>query len=822
MSDYTQKAEAAIDNAAKIAKRLKDDYVGSEHLLLALLNDKESVAGAILAKYNITYEAMVDKRKELERSQPTKVGKPEPTPMFLRLLEGAKKEAKTLKAAQIGTEHLLISLLKEKDALPTRLINESPSLSNKIHKDLLKALGIKVDEQLEFGRSKEIEVGGTATLDKFGKDLTLMAKNGKFDPIIGREQEIDRIIQVLSRRTKNNPCLVGEPGVGKTAIVEGICQRIAQDNVPDTVKNMRVVSLDLASMLAGTKYRGEFEERIKKTLAEIIAAENIILFIDELHTIIGAGSSEGTMDASNILKPSLARGELRLIGATTFNEYRKYIEKDSALERRFQPIVVEEPSEQECVRILNGIKPMYERHHQVTISEQAVLSAVQLSKRYVTDRFLPDKAIDVIDESASKVRVLKGKTSGLIKAEEELKEIQDQIEQSLIAGDFERISELKQKQEQQAKKVERFRRRSANDKAGQKTVTEEVVASVISSWTHIPINRLTQKESDKLLKLEKQLHRRVVGQEEAIEAVSRAIRRGRAGIKDPAKPVGSFLFLGPTGVGKTELCKALAEVLFSDQNALIRIDMSEYMEKHSVSKIIGSPPGYVGHEEGGQLSELVRRKPYSVLLFDEIEKAHPDVFNILLQVLDDGHITDSKGRKVDFKNTIIIMTSNVGARSIVAPKRLGFQSEESHAQDYKQMKSKVLEELKRLFKPEFLNRIDETIVFHPLTEAELEKIVEILMHQLKERLNDSKAVKIVIDKKAKQLIVRQGYDKAYGARPLKRRIQSLIEDKLAEKIINGEISDQATIRITAEAGQICLKIKQPKQSNPNQSNRKKS
>ena len=650
----------------------------------------------------------------------------------------------------------------------------------------------------------ELMKAGTDTpvLDQYSRDLTELAADGELDPIIGRNDEIDRILQILSRRTKNNPCLIGEPGVGKTAITEGLAQRIVLGAVPPTIQGKRVVTLDMASMVAGSKYRGEFEERIKKVIQEVANSRDILLFIDELHTIIGAGGAEGAMDASNILKPSLSRGEIQLIGATTVEEYRKYIEKDPALERRFQPVMVEEPGEEETLEILRGIRPYYEQHHGVTISEEALEASVKLSRRYVNDRFLPDKAIDLMDEAASRKQLRGYQMSGqLEKIQEKLELLQQEKESSIVRGDFEKASEIQLEQSEYEKELKKEQKKQEKKRSGKKmTVTEEDVADVVSAWTKIPVSRLTEKESGRLLKLEDTLHKRVVGQEEAVTAVAKAIKRGRVGLKDPKRPIGSFLFLGPTGVGKTELSKALAETVFGSEDAMIRVDMSEYMEKHSVSRLVGSPPGYVGYEEGGQLSEKVRRNPYSVILFDEIEKAHPDVFNILLQVLDDGHITDSQGRKVDFKNTILIMTSNAGAQSIIAPKKLGFASVDDEKHNYEYMKGSVMEEVRRMFKPEFLNRIDETIVFHALNRENIAKIAEILLGQFAKRCKEQMDITLKVSPAARELIAKAGYDEKYGARPLKRAIQTKVEDALAQEILEGKVKagDKVLLGVSKE------------------------
>ena len=691
-----------------------------------------------------------------------------------------------LASEKVGTEHLLLTMLKDGDCVATRMLMTLNVNIQKLFQDLLLAAGIDPKEYMENQKDGET-VGGI--IDQYSTDLTQEAREGKLDPVIGREKEIARIMEILSRRTKNNPCLVGEPGVGKTAIVEGLARQIAEGIVPESMKDKRIMVLDLPGMIAGSKYRGEFEERMKKLIREVKTAGNIILFLDELHTIIGAGGAEGAIDASNILKPSLARGEMQLIGATTLTEYRKYIEKDAALERRFQPVTVEEPTEDECIRILEGLKEKYEAHHDVEIEEEALKAAVHMSCRYINDRFLPDKAIDVLDESCSKVKLRGFKVpENIVGTEIRCGKLEQEKEAALKAGDIEKASELHREQKEAEKKLEQAKKRFNKKNEKKKVpVTEEDVADVISMWTRIPVTRLNESESERLKKLDKTLEKRVIGQEEAIQALSKAVKRGRVGLKDPARPIGSFLFLGPTGVGKTELSKALAEALFGNEEDMIRVDMSEYMEKHSVSKMIGSPPGYVGHEDGGQLSEKVRRNPYSVILFDEIEKAHPDVFNILLQVLDDGHITDSQGRKVDFRNTVIIMTSNAGAKAIIEPKKLGFTQQEDQKADYKRMKANVMDEVKQLFRPEFLNRIDEIIVFHPLNEDNMKKIVGLMCKEVVQRAKEQLEIILVVRDSVKKHIVETGSDKKYGARPLRRAVQSQLEDKLAEALLNGEI-----------------------------------
>ncbi len=801
-SGFTKKAEEALQYAAGAAFELGHGGVGSEHILIGLLRTEDSLAGTVLINNGVDEEKVIDIVNQLIAPD-TKVGVAEPesyTPRAARILENARREAKRFNSQLIGTEHILIGMIKEPESVATRLLNTIGISLQKVYIDLMVAMGedgnAYKDEvsQSQKGRKKS----PTATLDQYSRDLTQMAKDGKLDPVIGRESEIQRVIQISSRRTKNNPCLIGEPGVGKTAIVEGLAIKIVEGNVPDTVKDKRLLSLDLSGMIAGSKYRGEFEERIKKVISEVRSAGNVILFIDELHTIIGAGGAEGAIDASNILKPSLARGEVQIIGATTIDEYRKYIEKDAALERRFQPVTVEEPSEEEAFEILKGLRKAYEIHHGVTITDAALDAAVKLSKRYINDRYLPDKAIDLIDEAASKTRLgTYVKPDEITRLEEDIKKLDSDKEEAIKTEAFEKAGEIKKKQLRKADKLEKLNAKWQKDKDNRNlTVGEDEIASVVSDWTKIPVQKLATGESERLMHLEETLHERVVGQEDAVKAVARAIRRGRVGLKDPKRPIGSFLFLGPTGVGKTELSKTLADAMFGNENSLIRVDMSEYMEKHSVSKMIGSPPGYVGYDEGGQLSEKVRRHPYSVILFDEIEKAHPDVFNILLQILDDGMVTDSTGRKIDFKNTVIIMTSNAGAENIVAPKLLGFNTSKDPDQDYKNMKTKVMDEVKKLFKPEFLNRIDEMIVFHMLTRDNVAEIVDIMMKSINKRIEEQMNITINLDEKAKRYIVNEGYDEKYGARPLKRAIQSKIEDELAEQILEGTVKAGSKVNVS--------------------------
>ena len=786
---YTRQAQEALNMARKIAAELKHPYVGTEHLLFGLKRVFTGVAGQVLDKNKVDEEQM-EKAMDILVSAPEAAKKErkhlEYSPRLRYILEESQNEAAQLASEKVGTEHLLLAMLKDGDCVATRMLMTLNVNIQKLFQDLLLAAGIDPKEYMENQKDGE-NVGGI--IDQYSTDLTQEAREGKLDPVIGREKEIARIMEILSRRTKNNPCLVGEPGVGKTAIVEGLARQIAEGIVPESMKDKRIMVLDLPGMIAGSKYRGEFEERMKKLIREVKTAGNIILFLDELHTIIGAGGAEGAIDASNILKPSLARGEMQLIGATTLTEYRKYIEKDAALERRFQPVTVEEPTEDECVRILEGLKEKYEAHHDVEIEEDALKAAVHMSCRYINDRFLPDKAIDVLDESCSKVKLRGFKVpENIVGTEIRCGKLEQEKEAALKAGNIEKASELHREQKEAEKKLEQAKKRFNKKNEKKKVpVTEEDVADVISMWTRIPVTRLNESESERLKKLDKTLEKRVIGQEEAIQALSKAVKRGRVGLKDPARPIGSFLFLGPTGVGKTELSKALAEALFGNEEDMIRVDMSEYMEKHSVSKMIGSPPGYVGHEDGGQLSEKVRRNPYSVILFDEIEKAHPDVFNILLQVLDDGHITDSQGRKVDFRNTVIIMTSNAGAKAIIEPKKLGFTQQEDQKADYKRMKANVMDEVKQLFRPEFLNRIDEIIVFHPLNEDNMKKIVGLMCKEVVQRAKEQLEITLIVRDSVKKYIVETGSDKKYGARPLRRAVQSQLEDKLAEALLNGEI-----------------------------------
>ena len=795
---FTKQAQTALTLAKAAAIDFELGYIGTEHLLLGLLSETEGTAGRVLEEFQVDGKKLVELIDKLVT--PAEVGniteiemKPPYSPRTEKVLKSAVAEAQNSGCEKAGTEHLLLAMLRETDCVGTRLLYTMGVNIQKLYAAVLGAMGYDNEAiQEEFQAAKAMQnLGGSPTpaLDQYSRDLAQMAAEGKLDPVVGREKEISRLIQILSRRTKNNPCLVGEPGVGKTAIAEGLAQRILAGSVPETIKDKRLVVLDLSGMVAGSKYRGEFEERIRKVVDEVRENQGILLFIDELHTIIGAGGAEGALDASNILKPSLSRGELQIIGATTLEEYRKYIEKDAALERRFQPVTVEEPSEEEAYEILKGLRPYYERHHKVEISDEALEAAVKMSVRYINDRFLPDKAIDLIDEAASKVQLSGYQASSEIEdLSREIQEILQEKERAIKTGYLSLAKECQEKQKEAEARLEQLqvKEEKKNQRKSGK-VDEKAVASIVSDWTKIPVQRLTEGETRRLAQLEKELHKRVIGQEEAVHAVSQAVKRGRVGLKDPNRPIGSFLFLGPTGVGKTELSKALAQAVFGSEQAMIRVDMSEYMEKHSVSKLIGSPPGYVGYDEGGQLSEKVRRNPYSVILFDEIEKAHPDVFNILLQVLDDGHITDAHGRKVDFKQTIIIMTSNAGAQAIVEPKQLGFISQKDEKKDYEKMKSGVMEEVRRLFKPEFLNRIDEIMVFHTLNKEEIRKIVLLLLKSLEKRCEEQMDIHLNVTNSAVDYIAEAGFDAKYGARPLRRAIQSKIEDRLANELLEGKI-----------------------------------
>ena len=800
---FTRQAKAALKLAESTARYWKHSYIGTEHILVGLLDEQEGTAGKILEEFGVDREKLESLITKLIAPSGVPVAEKSAgySPRAQKVREQAVKEAEKQKEDLAGTEHLLLAMLKETDCVGTRLLYTMGVNIQKLYSAVLAAAGIDtnaIPEELQMPKNQKGKQGSTTpTLDQYSRDLTAMAADGNLDPVVGRDKEIARLIQILSRRTKNNPCLVGEPGVGKTAIVEGLAQRIISSMVPESVKNKRVVVLDLSGMVAGSKYRGEFEERIRNVINEVRSNQGILLFIDELHTIIGAGGAEGALDASNILKPSLSRGEIQLIGATTLEEYRKYIEKDAALERRFQPVIVEEPSEEETIEILKGLRPYYEKHHGVVIEDSALEAAVKMSERYINDRFLPDKAIDIIDEAASKVRLGGYRMAPEVDAMElELHEIQKDKEKAVKQADLSLAKELQARQREIETEIFKYKEKEERRNKRKKiSVTEASVADIISDWTKIPVQRLTEGETKRLARLEKELHKRVIGQEEAVKAVAQAVKRGRVGLKDPNRPIGSFLFLGPTGVGKTELSKALAEAVFGSEQAMIRVDMSEYMEKHSVSKLIGSPPGYVGYDEGGQLSEKVRRNPYSVLLFDEIEKAHPDVFNILLQVLDDGHITDAHGRKVDFKQTIIIMTSNAGAQAIIEPKKLGFLSNNDEKQDYERMKSGVMEEVRRLFKPEFLNRIDEIMVFHPLNKTHIKKIVNIMLKTLEKRCKEQLDIQLKITESVRDFLAEAGFDSKYGARPLRRAIQTKLEDPMANALLEGTIKRGDTVRI---------------------------
>ncbi|RHU90604.1 ATP-dependent Clp protease ATP-binding subunit [Firmicutes bacterium OM08-11AC] len=810
-SQFTDKAQNALAQAARCARSLKQGYIGTEHILVGLLKETTGVAAKVLADNGVETGQVMDMIRDLIAFENGVAVKDREgySPRASRILEEAHHQAARFGQKQTGTEHLLLALIKEGENVAVRLLNTLGANIQKIYVDTLIAIGQDGNLYKEDLGKRGERKAKQSTLEQYSRDLTALAREGKLDPVVGREDEIRRVIQILSRRTKNNPCLVGEPGVGKTAVVEGLATRIVAGDVPFTVQNKRVLTLDLSGMVAGSKYRGEFEERIKKVLKEVTEDGNIILFLDELHTIIGAGGAEGAIDASNIMKPSLARGEIQLIGATTIAEYRKYIEKDAALERRFQPVTVEEPTEEEAVRILEGIKGKYEAHHHVTITPEAVEAAVRLSSRYINDRNLPDKAIDLIDEAAASARL------HAMDAPDKAKEISDKIreldwemEKAIRVEAFAQMAEIKKKQDALVKKQERLlKKREKREEENTLSIGENEIAEVVAQWTKIPVQKLAEKESERLLKLEKTLHKRVIGQEEAVTAVAKAIRRGRVGLKDPNRPIGSFLFLGPTGVGKTELSKALAEAMFGSEDAMIRVDMSEYMEGHSVSKMIGSPPGYVGFEEGGQLSEKVRRNPYSVVLFDEIEKAHPDVFNVLLQVLDDGHITDSKGRKVSFKNTVLIMTSNAGAQRIVDPKNLGFATEKSETKDYEKMKSNVMEEVKRSFKPEFINRIDDIIVFHQLNNENMKEIVNLLASNLYKRCEDQLGIHLTITAALKEHLVSKYADNKMGARPLKRAIQSVVEDALAEEILQKKVVPGDKVSAGFKDGKVVFTVK---------------
>ena len=809
MKPYTDKAKKAVELANRLSRSMNYNYVGTEHILAGLLKEGTGVAAEVLTANGVELSKLLQMIEELISPGEAilVLDKDGFSPKTQAIVERAEEFADRFQSEKIGTEHLLLAIMTEGDCAASRLLNTLSVNIQKLYVDILSAMGedpAKYREEFAKYRQHRAENALTPTLDQYSRDLTQMAREGRLDPVIGRKQETERVIQILCRRSKNNPCLIGEPGVGKTAIVEGIAQSIVNGAVPELIEGKRLVSLDMSGLVAKSKYRGEFEERIKKVIREVAAAGNVILFIDELHTIIGAGGAEGSLDASNILKPAMARGEVQVIGATTIEEYRKYVEKDAALERRFQPVQVEEPSIEDSIDILKGLRKLYEKHHNVEITDEGVVAAVSLSARYINDRFLPDKAIDLMDEAAAKLRLKSFSYSEeAVLLKEQIKEKELAFENALKDADMELAHSLKEQKLALEEELEKQKKKATkNARRKLPVLGENEIADVVAGWTKIPVSKLTENEASRLLKLESVLHKRVIGQEEAVTAVSKAVRRGRVGLKDPKRPIGSFLFLGPTGVGKTEVSKALAEAVFGKEDAMIRVDMSEYMEKHSVSKMIGSPPGYVGHEDGGQLSEKVRRNPFSVILFDEIEKAHPDVFNILLQVLDDGHITDSQGRKVDFKNTIIIMTSNAGAQSIIEPKKLGFGSKEDEKQDHERMKGNVMEEVKRLFKPEFLNRIDETIVFRALNESDMKKIITILVKELQNRCKEQLNIDLIVRDSAKALIVEKAFDRKYGARPLKRKLQEEVENLLAEEIIRGSIKAGDHVVIATKNKQI--------------------
>ena len=813
---FTSRAQKAIEIANEIAVELGHNYIGTEHILYGLTKEGTGIASKVLENQNITPDGVLAKIEELIGKENVKVQTLGFTPRTKRVIENAFREAKKLGSDYIGTESILIGIMREGDSIAVRIMLDLGVNPQKLYNEIIKV--INEDEQIQNNDKGKVNrnrgsYNSTTTLNQFGTDLTKQASEGKLDPIIGRKDEIERVIQILTRRTKNNPCLIGEPGVGKTAVVEGLAQKIISGDVPEILKNKRVVVIDISSMVAGAKYRGDFEERIKKSLNEVKKAGDVILFIDEIHTIVGAGSAEGAIDAANILKPLLARGEIQLIGATTLNEYRKYIEKDSALERRFSPVNVQEPTDEDTVQILKGIRDKYEAHHNIKIPDNVIDTAVGLSVRYINDRFLPDKAIDLIDEAASRVKLRTYTEPDNIKElEAKIEKTEKEKEEAVRVQDFEKAAKLRDKQKFQKEKLQKENEKWKNKNTRSvTTLTEEDIAEVISSWTGIPVKRISEDENKKLKQLEETLHKRVIGQNEAVSAVSKAIRRGRVGLKDPKRPIGSFMFLGPTGVGKTELSKALAESLFGDENAMIRIDMSEFMESHSISKLIGSPPGYVGFDEGGQLTEKIRRKPYSVILFDEIEKAHPDVMNMLLQILEDGRLTDSQGRTVNFKNSVIIMTSNVGARLITDKKTLGFakddNKQESNQKEYEQIKKDVMSELKKQFRPEFINRVDEIIVFHKLNNDEIKQIIDIMLQQVIKRLKEQN-IQLEIDNSVKELIAEKGIDQTFGARPLRRSIQNLVEDKIAEQILDGKIKSGNTAIAMAKDGVVEIEAKQ--------------
>jgi len=810
---YTEQAQIVIDGARQVAKGLNHGYIGTEHILLGLAAVEECTAARILRKYGVDEDKIVDLIERLVAPLKNISVKEREgfSPRASAILDRSAKEAERFGNSVIATEHILLAIVKDDDCVANRLLNTLGVNQQKIFVDILNVMGVDANSYKDEIKNKKNSTKKKASaLEQYGRDITELAANDRLDPVMGRKTEITRVIQILSRRMKNNPCLIGEPGVGKTAVVEGLALAIVNGNVPDSIRNKRIISLDLSGMVAGSKYRGEFEERIKKLINEVKNQEDVIIFIDEIHTIIGAGGAEGAIDASNILKPSLARGEVQVIGATTVEEYRKYFEKDAALERRFQPVEVNEPSIEETIEILKGLKDRYETHHRVVITDEALETAAKMSERYINGRFLPDKAIDLMDEAASKVKLDAFTVPDKInKLKEQINKLAKEKEEAIRNEEYAIASELRdderKKQSKLDKAIEKWRKESDNNPP---VVTEEDIANVVSDWTKIPVKKLAEEEAIRLRRLENILHKRVIGQDEAVTSVAKAIKRGRVGLRNPKKPIGSFLFLGPTGVGKTELSKALAEVLFGKEDSIIRVDMSEYMEKHSVSKLIGSPPGYVGYEEGGQLSERVRRNPYSVILFDEIEKAHPDIFNVLLQVLDDGHITDNTGRKIDFKNTVIIMTSNAGAQKIIEPKLLGFNSGNDEKQNYELMKKSVMDEVKRMFKPEFLNRIDETIVFHTLGKDELVKIVDIMINEIAQRAKKQLDISIKVTTPAKKWIVEQGFEKKYGARPIRRKLQNIIEDRLAEEILDGNISNGDVVNISVVSGELKFSIQE--------------
>jgi ATP-dependent Clp protease ATP-binding subunit ClpC len=808
---YTLKAAESLKHASDIADILGHSYIGSEHLLIGLIQTEGSLASAVLQSNDVTEEKVINLVYELIAPDSSIAIKDEVgySPRLKRILDIAAQEAVRFKEKKIGTEHLLIALMKETESVASRLLNTMGVNVKKVYKDILTAMGKDMAEYRDDFRPNAGRNRKPGMLEQYSRDLTELARAGKLDTVVGRNDEINRVIQILSRRTKNNPCLIGEPGVGKTAIVEGLATKIVEGDVPDTISGKRVLTLDLSGMVAGSKYRGEFEERIKRVIQEVIEDGNVLLFLDEIHTVIGAGSAEGAIDASNIMKPSLARGEIQLIGATTMEEYRKHIEKDAALERRFQPVKVEEPTEAETVDILKGLRSGYEEYHNIEITDSAIEAAVKMSKRYINDRFLPDKAIDLIDEASSRKRLSSHiKPDNIRKVEDEIKALESEKIDAIEKSDFEGARDIKQSIDKKKKKLDKLtadweKQRGERSMA----IDDNDIAEVVSVWTKIPLSKLQEGESERLLKLEDTLHERVIGQSEAVTAVAKAVRRGRVGLKDPNRPIGSFLFLGPTGVGKTELSKALAYAMFGSESSLIRVDMSEFMEKHTVSKLIGSPPGYVGYDEGGQMSEKVRRNPYSVILFDEVEKAHPDIFNVLLQVLDDGRITDSTGRVIDFKNTVIIMTSNAGASNIVEPKNLGFMAAADEKQNHENMKNKVMDEVKRIFKPEFINRIDDIIVFHTLNKEDIGKIVDIMIGTLNKRIYEQMKLSIELDDSARNHLIKKGYDTKYGARPLRRTIQNEVENVLAEKILEGSIKAGNRVLVTCDGDKLTFTLK---------------